>query len=99
MIEDQRQELIENFVWPAISADLIFEDRYLLGTALARPCIVRGMIDVAKRVGAGECRKGERNGCKIDYFCVIGLNWTFNYKRIYRNSKGIYRNCFKNIIN
>lgn len=58
VIEDQRQELIRNFVWPAVSADLIFEDRYLLGTALARPCIVRGIIDVAKRVGAGYISHG-----------------------------------------
>lgn len=54
VVEDQRQELVEDFVWPAVAADLVFEDRYLLGTALARPCIVRGLIRVAKRVGAGK---------------------------------------------
>ncbi|KAK3869549.1 hypothetical protein Pcinc_025156, partial [Petrolisthes cinctipes] len=53
VIEDQRKELVEEFVWPAVSGDLIYEGRYLLGTALARPCIVRGLIRVARRVGAG----------------------------------------------
>ena len=54
MISDQRKELVEDFVWPAVRADLIYEDRYLLGTALARPCIVRGIIEVVTKYDAGE---------------------------------------------
>lgn len=53
VVEDQRREMVEDFVWPAVKAGLVYEDRYLMGTALARPCIVRGLIRVAKRVGAG----------------------------------------------
>lgn len=31
---------------------LIYEQRYLLGTSLARPCISVGLINCAKRYGA-----------------------------------------------
>ncbi|XP_069171524.1 argininosuccinate synthase-like [Procambarus clarkii] len=58
VVADQRRELVEDFVWPAVSADLIYEDRYLLGTALARPCIVSGLVRVATRVGAGYIAHG-----------------------------------------
>ncbi|XP_042234144.1 argininosuccinate synthase-like isoform X2 [Homarus americanus] len=58
VVEDQQRELVEDFVWPAVRADLVYEDRYLLGTALARPCIVRGLVRVAERVGAGYVSHG-----------------------------------------
>lgn len=47
IIEDVRKDFIENFIWPAIQANAVYEDRYLLGTALARPCITRGLIQTA----------------------------------------------------
>ncbi|KAK7081927.1 Adenylosuccinate synthetase [Halocaridina rubra] len=53
VIEDQKRELVEDFVWPAVRAGLIYEDRYLLGTSLARPCIVRGLIKTARKFNAG----------------------------------------------
>lgn len=47
VIPDVRSEFVEEFIWPAIQANAAYEDRYLLGTALARPCIARAMIKVA----------------------------------------------------
>lgn len=47
VIPDVRAEFVEEFIWPAIQANAAYEDRYLLGTALARPCIARAMIKVA----------------------------------------------------
>ncbi|XP_064121403.1 argininosuccinate synthase-like [Macrobrachium nipponense] len=52
IVEDQRQELVEEFVWPAIQGGLIYEDRYLLGTSIARPCIVKGLVKAARRYRA-----------------------------------------------
>lgn len=52
VIEDIRQSFVEEYIWPAIQAGTIYEDRYLLGTSLARPCIAKGLIEVAKREGA-----------------------------------------------
>ncbi|XP_029467979.1 argininosuccinate synthase [Rhinatrema bivittatum] len=51
-IEDVRKEFVEEFIWPAVQANAIYEDRYLLGTSLARPCIARHQVEIAKKEGA-----------------------------------------------
>lgn len=43
--------MVEN-IWPAVQANAKYEDRYLLGTSLARPCITKGMMEVVKEEGA-----------------------------------------------
>lgn len=48
IIQDVEQELVDELVWPAIQCNAVYEDRYLLGTSLARPVIARAMIKVAK---------------------------------------------------
>ncbi|XP_060606786.1 argininosuccinate synthase-like [Ruditapes philippinarum] len=52
VIPDVRKEFVEEFIWPSIQANGLYEDRYPMGTALARPCIARAMIKVAKEEGA-----------------------------------------------
>lgn len=51
-IEDLKEEFISDFIFPAISANAIYENRYLLGTSLARPCIARRQVEIAKKEGA-----------------------------------------------
>lgn len=51
-IEDVRAEFVEDFIWPALQANAVYEDRYLLGTAIARPCIARKLVEIARREGA-----------------------------------------------
>ena len=34
-----RKSFVLDYIWPAVQANAIYEDRYLLGTSLARPCI------------------------------------------------------------
>ncbi len=58
VISDLKREFVENFVLKAIMANAIYEDRYLLGTALARPLIAREQIEVVKREGAGTVAHG-----------------------------------------
>ena len=41
VVPDLRREFVSEFIWPAIQANAKYEDRYLLGTALARPLIAR----------------------------------------------------------
>ncbi|MGA1977736.1 MAG: argininosuccinate synthase [Bacteroidales bacterium] len=52
IISDLKREFVENYVFKAIMANAIYEDRYLLGTALARPLIAKKQIEVAKQEGA-----------------------------------------------
>ncbi|XP_046906927.1 argininosuccinate synthase isoform X2 [Hypomesus transpacificus] len=51
-IEDLREEFVEEFIWPSVQASAIYEDRYLLGTSIARPCIARRQVQIARREGA-----------------------------------------------
>lgn len=53
MIDDIRETFVTSYVWPAVAYGLLYEGRYLLGTAIARPCISEGLIKVAKAEGAG----------------------------------------------
>ncbi|KAE8284992.1 Argininosuccinate synthase [Larimichthys crocea] len=51
-IEDLRAEFVADFIWPAVQANAIYEDRYLLGTSVARPCIARRQVEIARKEGA-----------------------------------------------
>lgn len=52
VIQDVRQSFVEDYIWPAVQSGTIYEDRYLMGTSLARPCIAKGLVQVAKEEGA-----------------------------------------------
>uniref|UniRef100_A0A8C6SVH9 Argininosuccinate synthase n=1 Tax=Neogobius melanostomus TaxID=47308 RepID=A0A8C6SVH9_9GOBI len=51
-IEDLRKEFVQDFIWPAVQANAVYEDRYLLGTSIARPCIARRQVEIARKEGA-----------------------------------------------
>ena len=51
-IEDMKEEFVRDFIFPAISANAVYEGRYLLGTSLARPLTARKQIEIAKEEGA-----------------------------------------------
>jgi argininosuccinate synthase len=50
-LEDLKREFVEELIFPAVQANCIYENVYLLGTSLARPVIARGMMEVAAREG------------------------------------------------
>ncbi|WP_277656791.1 argininosuccinate synthase [Seleniivibrio woodruffii] len=49
---DLKEEFVNDFVFEAVKFNAVYEGRYLLGTSLARPIIAKGMVEVAKKVGA-----------------------------------------------
>jgi len=51
-IEDLKEEFVTDYIFPAIKANAIYEGRYLLGTALARPLIAKKQIEIAKKENA-----------------------------------------------
>ncbi|KAI8518723.1 Adenylosuccinate synthetase [Branchiostoma belcheri] len=51
-IEDLKKQFVDEYIWPAVRANAIYEDRYLMGTAVARPCIARRQVEIAKQEGA-----------------------------------------------
>ena len=51
-IEDLREDFVENYVFPMFRANTLYEGKYLLGTAIARPLIAKRQIEIAHEVGA-----------------------------------------------
>ena len=51
-IEDVTDEFVEEYCWPALKADAVYEKKYLLGTSLARPLIAKVLVDIAHKEGA-----------------------------------------------
>jgi argininosuccinate synthase len=51
-VEDLQHEFVTDFIWPAIAGKAVYEHRYLLGTALARPVIAKRQVEIARKVGA-----------------------------------------------
>jgi argininosuccinate synthase len=49
IIEDLQRVFVEQLVVRAVQCNAIYEDRYLLGTSLARPVIARGQVKVAEK--------------------------------------------------
>ncbi|MEA1986292.1 MAG: argininosuccinate synthase, partial [Candidatus Marinimicrobia bacterium] len=48
-IEDLKKELIDDYIFPALRGNAIYESRYLLGTSIARPIIAKRHIEIAKK--------------------------------------------------
>ncbi len=57
-VEDLREEFVADYVFPVISANAMYEGRYLLGTAVARPLIAKGQVAFARRSGADAVAHG-----------------------------------------
>ncbi|NLN06087.1 MAG: argininosuccinate synthase [Firmicutes bacterium] len=51
-IEDLREEFMRDFVFPLIKSGALYEQQYLLGTAIARPVIAKRLVEVAEKEGA-----------------------------------------------
>jgi len=46
-VEDLRKELVTDYIFPAMQGNALYEGRYLLGTAIARPLIAKRHIEIA----------------------------------------------------
>src|SRR6266853_1129252 len=54
VVEDLREEFLTGYVWPALKAGAVYENKYLLGTSLARPVIAKHQVEVALREDASK---------------------------------------------
>ena len=67
VVRDLREEFVRDYCYKALAAGAVYEDRYLLGTALARPLLAYHQVQVALEEGAdalshGAHRQGQRPG-------------------------------------
>ncbi|MDR2740699.1 MAG: argininosuccinate synthase [Treponema sp.] len=51
-VADVKKEYVEDYIWPALKANALYEDKYLLGTSTARPLIAKVLVDYARKVKA-----------------------------------------------
>jgi len=52
VVTDLRKDFVENYIFEAIKCNAVYEGKYLLGTSVARPCISKEMVRIAKEEGA-----------------------------------------------
>ena len=58
LVADLTAEFITDYAFPAIQANALYENRYPLSTALARPLIAKALVEAADRYGADAVAHG-----------------------------------------
>ena len=48
-VADVKKEYVEAYIWPALKANAVYEDKYLLGTSTARPLIAKVLVEYARK--------------------------------------------------
>jgi len=56
---DAREEFVHDFIFPSIKANALYQKKYCLATALARPLIAQKVVEIAKKENA----KALAHGC------------------------------------
>ncbi len=51
-IEDITDDFCENYIVPCVQAGAVYENKYLLGTSMARPGIAAKLVEIARKEGA-----------------------------------------------
>ena len=51
-IEDITDEFCDDYIVPCVQADAVYENKYLLGTSMARPGIAKKLVEIARKENA-----------------------------------------------
>lgn len=57
-IVDKKEEFVQEYIIPMIKAGAVYEEKYLMGTSIARPLIAKAQIEVAKKEKADAVAHG-----------------------------------------
>ena len=57
-LDDLKEEFTKDFIFPMFRANTLYEEQYLLGTAIARPLISKKLIEVAEKCNADAISHG-----------------------------------------
>ena len=57
-IDDLQAEFAQDFIYPMMRANAIYEGQYFLGTSIARPLIAKRMVEIAEKEGADAIAHG-----------------------------------------
>ena len=58
-VEDMREEFVSEYLWRMVRSGGVYEDKYLLGTSIARPLLAKRQVEVALKTGCD----GLAHGC------------------------------------
>lgn len=58
IVVDMNDEFVNSYIFPALKADAVYESKYNLATALARPLIAKHLVAVAQQEGASAVAHG-----------------------------------------
>ncbi|HOW18071.1 MAG TPA: argininosuccinate synthase, partial [Phycisphaerae bacterium] len=58
VVRDLREEFARDFLWPMLKSGALYEQRYMLGTSIARPLIAKEQVRVAHEFGADAVAHG-----------------------------------------
>ncbi len=57
-IEDMREEFVTQYLWPLVRSGGVYENKYLLGTSIARPLLAKRQAEVALKTGCDALSHG-----------------------------------------
>jgi argininosuccinate synthase len=57
-VEDLREEFVTEYLWRLVRAGSVYEDKYLLGTSIARPLLAKKQVEVALKTGCDAVAHG-----------------------------------------
>jgi argininosuccinate synthase len=57
-VEDMREEFVSDYLWKLVRSGAVYEDKYLLGTSIARPLLAKRQAEVALRTGCDALAHG-----------------------------------------
>lgn len=57
-VEDLKEEFVTDYIFTALKGSAVYENRYLLGTSLARPLIAKRHIEIAEKENAAYVSHG-----------------------------------------
>jgi argininosuccinate synthase len=52
VVRDLRDEFVRDYIFPTVKSGAVYENKYLLGTSIARPVIAKAQVEVALEEGA-----------------------------------------------
>ncbi len=58
VVDDLRERFVSEFIWPAVKANALYENRYHMHTSLGRPLLAQRLCEVADEFGADAIAHG-----------------------------------------
>eukprot|EP00939_MAST-03C_sp_MAST-3C-sp1_P003835 g3835.t1 len=86
--EDLREDFVNNYVYKAIKGNGLYENRYLLGTSVARPCIGKRQVEICWREGAKHISHGStgKGNDQVRFeLCYMGMDPTLECVTLWRD--------------